>query len=102
MFSTTESLGSYFELIGLAAARMAVLEFKVQIIPALATETVCYSMASCKITLVLSSILSNSSMQQIPLSESTRAPLSRTISLVSGSFVMYTVKPTAELPFPDV
>lgn len=30
-------------------------------------------------------ILSNSSMQQTPLSDSTRAPLSSTISLVSGS-----------------
>lgn len=102
MFSTTESFGSYFELIGLAAARMAVLAFKVQMIPALATDTVCCSIASWRITLVLSSILSNSSMQQIPLSESTKAPLSKMISLVSGSFVMYTVKPTAELPFPDV
>lgn len=46
MFSTTESLGSYLELTGLAAARIAVLAFKVQIIPALATETVCYSIAS--------------------------------------------------------
>ena len=33
----------------------------------------------------LSLILSNSSMQQIPRSLSTSAPLSRTISLVSGS-----------------
>jgi hypothetical protein len=102
MFSTTESLGSYFELTGLAAARIAVLAFKVQIIPALATETVYCSIASCKITLVLSSILSNSSMQQIPLSESTSAPLSNTISLVSGSLVIYTVRPTAELPLPEV
>ena len=88
MFSTTESLGSYFELIGLAAARIAVLAFKVQIIPALATDTVYYSIASCKITRVPSSILSNSSMQQIPLSERTKAPLSSTSSLVSGSLVM--------------
>lgn len=46
MFSTTESLGSYFEFTGFAAAKIAVLAFKVQIIPALATETVCYSIAS--------------------------------------------------------
>jgi hypothetical protein len=46
MLSTTLNLGSYLEFTGLAAARMAVLAFKVQIIPALATETVCYSMAS--------------------------------------------------------
>lgn len=102
MFSTIESLESYLELTGLAAARIAVLALSVQIIPAFATETVYCSIASCKITLVPSSILSNSSIQQIPLSESTNAPLSRTNSLVSGSLVMYTVKPTAELPLPDV
>ena len=102
MFSTTDSFGSYFECTGLAAARIAVRAFSVQMIPALATETVCYSIASCKIVLVFSSILSNSSMQQMPRSERTRAPLSRTSSLVSGSFVMYTVRPTAELPLPEV
>lgn len=87
---------------GFAAAKIAVLAFKVQIIPAFATETVYYSMASCKITLVFSSILSNSSIQQIPLSERTKAPLSKTISLVSGSLVTYTVNPTADEPLPDV
>jgi hypothetical protein len=46
MFSTIESLGSYFELTGLAAARIAVLAFKEQMMPAFATETVCYSIAS--------------------------------------------------------
>lgn len=102
MFSTTESLGSYLELTGLAAASIAVLALSVHMIPALATETVYCSIASCRITRVLSSILSNSSMQQIPLSERTRAPLSSTISRVSGSLVMYTVRPTAELPLPEV
>lgn len=102
MLSTTDNFGSYLLLTGFAAANIAVLAFNEAIIPALATETVYYSMASWRITLVLSSILSNSSMQQIPLSDKTRAPLSRTISLVSGSFVTYTVKPTAELPFPEV
>jgi hypothetical protein len=88
MFSTTDNLGSYFELTGFAAARIAVLAFRVQMIPALATDTVYYSIASWRITLVLSSILSNSSIQHIPLSDKTRAPLSRTISLVSGSLVI--------------
>jgi len=46
MLSTTESLGSYLEFTGFAAAKIAVREFSEQIIPALATETVCYSMAS--------------------------------------------------------
>ena len=102
MFSTTESFVLYFDCTGLAAAKIAVLAFNVQIIPALATETVYCSMASWRMFLVPSSILSNSSMQQIPLSDSTSAPLSRTISLVSGSFVTYTVRPTAELPLPEV
>lgn len=102
MFCTTDLDGLYFESIGFAAARMAVLEFSVQIIPALAIETVCYSIASCRMTLVLSSILSNSSIQQIPLSESTSAPLSSTFSFVSGSLVTYAVRPTAEDPLPLV
>jgi len=46
MLSTTDSFGSYLLLTGFAAANMAVLAFKEQIIPALATETVCYSIAS--------------------------------------------------------
>jgi len=46
MFSTTDFLGLYFESIGFAAARTAVLALRVQMIPALATETVCCSIAS--------------------------------------------------------
>ena len=70
--------------------------------PALAMETVCCSMTSCNIDRALSDILSNSSMQQIPLSESTRAPDSRTMSFDSGSRVTYAVRPTAEEPLPEV
>jgi hypothetical protein len=102
ILSTTDNFGSYFEFTGLAAAKIAVLAFNVQIIPALATETVYCSIASCKIVLVLSSILSNSSMQHIPLSDRTKAPLSSTSSFVSTSLVIYTVRPTAELPLPEV
>ena len=69
----------------LAAARIDVRALSVQIIPALATEIVCCSMASWRTDRVVSSILSNSSMQQIPLSLSTNAPLSRIKSYVSGS-----------------
>ena len=47
-------------------------------------------------------ILSNSSMQQIPRSDRTTAPDSRTNSLVSGSLWTEAVRPTAEEPFPDV
>jgi len=102
MFSTTDFLGLYLESIGFAAAKTAVLALSVQMIPALATDTVYCSIASWRITLVLSSILSNSSMQQIPLSERTRAPDSKTFSHVSGSFEIYAVNPTADEPFPEV
>jgi hypothetical protein len=46
MFSTTESFVLYFDCTGLAAARIAVLALSVQMIPAFATDTVCYSIAS--------------------------------------------------------
>ena len=46
MLSTTDIFGSYLELIGFAAAKMAVLALREQMIPALATDTVCYSIAS--------------------------------------------------------
>jgi len=46
MFSTIDFLGLYLLSTGFAAARIAVLAFKVQMIPALATETVYCSMAS--------------------------------------------------------
>jgi hypothetical protein len=50
-----------------------------EIIPALAIDTVCCSMTSCKIVRVFSDILSNSSIQHIPPSESTNAPLQNEI-----------------------
>ena len=59
-------------------------------------------MASCNIPLEFSSILSNSSIQHIPLSLNTSAPLSSIISLVSISVVTYAVNPTAEVLLPDV
>jgi len=46
MLSTTDLLELYLDSTGLAAARIAVRAFKVQIIPAFATDTVCYSIAS--------------------------------------------------------
>lgn len=46
MLSTTDSFGSYLLFTGLAAANIAVLALSYAIIPALATETVCYSIAS--------------------------------------------------------
>ena len=41
IFSTTDSLALYLEFIGLAAARMAVLELSWHTMPALAIEMVC-------------------------------------------------------------
>ena len=59
MFYTTDFLGLYFEFIGLAAAKIDVLEFNWQTIPALAIEIVCCSIASRRIVLLFTSILSN-------------------------------------------
>lgn len=123
IFSTVVILGSHCDFTGLAAARIDVLAFNWQMIPALAIDSVCCSwkkelknwpaseclsiqqtlcnsliiskhlktssskeqpihehhytltITSWRTALVLSFILSNSSMQQIPLSLSTRAPL---------------------------
>ena len=55
-------------------------------IPALAIEMVCCSMASWIATWSLTSILSNSSIQQIPLSASISAPASMQNSLLSCSW----------------
>ncbi len=66
---------SYFDPTGLAAARMDVRALRVVMIPALAMDTVCCSMTSWRTLRVASDILSNSSMQHMPPSESTRAPL---------------------------
>lgn len=43
MFSTTDSIGLYLLSRGFALARMDVLAFNVQIMPAFATDTVCCS-----------------------------------------------------------
>jgi len=101
-FSTTDRRGLYRLSAGLADARTEVRALSVQMMPALATETVCCSITSCRMDRVESLILSNSSMQQIPRSDRTRAPLSSTGSRVSGSLVTYAVRPTAEEPLPDV
>jgi hypothetical protein len=78
MFYTTDLFMSYFEEMGLAAERIEVLELSWHTIPALAMDMVCCYIASRRISLLFSSILSNSSMQQIPKSLRTKAPLSRT------------------------
>jgi hypothetical protein len=86
----------------LAAAKIEVLAFSQVVIPALAMDTVYYSITSWIETLSCSSILSNSSMQQIPLSARTKAPPSRIISLVVGSLEIVAVRPALEEPFPVV
>jgi len=48
---------------------------------------------------VLSFILSNSSIQQTPLSANTKAPVCKTTDRESGSLVIDALKPTAEEPF---
>lgn len=102
MFSTTDFFTLYFEFIGLAAAKMAVLEFNWQTMPAFAIDIVCCYIAYSNIVFELSSILSNSSIQHMPKSLRTKAPLSNTNSLVSGSFLTLAVRPTALEPRPLV
>lgn len=59
-------------------------------------------MTSWIAVLSYSSILSNSSMQHIPISAKTKAPPSKLNSLVVGSLKTAAVKPTPLLPFPVV
>jgi len=84
MFSTGDILVLYRPYKGLAAARIEVRAFKVVEIPALEIEIVCCSMTSWMAVRSDSSILSNSSIQQIPLSASTRAPPSERVSGTKG------------------
>ena len=102
MLSTTDIAGLYRLPTGLADASTDVLAFNTAMIPALAMDIVCCSITSCSVDRALSLILSNSSMQQIPRSDSTNAPLSSTKSFVSGSLCTYAVRATAEDPLPEV
>mmetsp|Transcript_63592 Transcript_63592/g.201109 ORF Transcript_63592/g.201109 Transcript_63592/m.201109 type:complete len:286 (-) Transcript_63592:1146-2003(-) len=102
MFSDGVLLRFHREKAGLAAASTAVRAFREVVMPALAMDTVCCSITSWMAVRSLSSILSNSSMQQMPLSASTSAPPSSTNSLVTGSRVTAAVKPTPLDPLPVV
>jgi hypothetical protein len=73
----------YLPYTGLAAAKMEDLALRVVVIPAFAMDTVYYSITSWIEVRSDSSILSNSSIQQIPLSERTRAPPSSVTSPVN-------------------
>ena len=100
MFCGIGRLGLYLLPIGFAEARILVLALRVVMIPAFAMDTVCCSMTSWRTDRVESDILSNSSIQQIPPSDKTNAPLfinrlsllfvylSRTSCLVSTSRVI--------------
>lgn len=90
---------SYLPEIGFAAAKIAVLAFNLVVIPALASETVYYSITSWIATLSYSSILSNSSIQQIPWSASTNAPPSNRISSFESLYIE-AVSPVEDDPFP--
>ena len=93
---------SYLPYEGLAAASTDVLVFKVAVMPAFAMETVYCSMTSWIAVLSWSFILSNSSMQQTPISDKTKAPPSKVTSLVIGSLRTATVNPAPVFPFPVV
>ena len=67
-----------------------------------AMDIVCCSMTSWIAVLSVSIILSNSSMQQTPWSANTRAPPSKIISYVTGSFMTAAVRPTPDEPRPVV
>ena len=75
MFSTTLRRALYRDSTGFAEAKIDVLAFKLAMMPAFVMDTVCCSMASCRMALVVSFILSNSSIQHIPLSDNTNAPI---------------------------
>mmetsp|Transcript_13665 Transcript_13665/g.57836 ORF Transcript_13665/g.57836 Transcript_13665/m.57836 type:complete len:221 (+) Transcript_13665:706-1368(+) len=102
MLSTTLMAGLYLDPTGFADASTEVLALRTAMMPALAIETVCCSITSCRVDRAPSLILSNSSMQQMPRSDKTSAPDSSTMSFVSGSLCTYAVRPTADEPLPDV
>mmetsp|Transcript_3541 Transcript_3541/g.9728 ORF Transcript_3541/g.9728 Transcript_3541/m.9728 type:complete len:225 (+) Transcript_3541:475-1149(+) len=93
--------GSYLPSAGFATATTEHRAFNVATMPALETEMVCCSMASCRDVRSLSFILSNSSMRHMPSSARTMAPPSKPQSPFS-SLVTAAVRPTALAPLPVV
>mmetsp|Transcript_14544 Transcript_14544/g.42878 ORF Transcript_14544/g.42878 Transcript_14544/m.42878 type:complete len:220 (-) Transcript_14544:1140-1799(-) len=81
---------------------MAVLALRFAWMPAFVMEIVCCSMASWIATWSVASILSNSSMQQMPLSANIKAPASTPNSPVSLSRAIHAVNPAADAALPDV
>lgn len=72
------------------------------LIQTLVIEMVCCSIASWMATWSRTSILSNSSMQQTPLSANMSAPASITNSCDSSSLTTAAVRPAAEEALPEV
>merc|ERR1719431_1770142 len=97
-----ERNGLYLPMTGLAAASTEHLAFNLAWIPALAIVTLPCSITSWMAVLSMSLILSNSSIQTIPLSANTMAPASNLLSPVSWSVVTAAVRPTPDDPLPVV
>lgn len=93
---------TYLPLTGFADAITLHLACSWATMPAFEMEMVCCSMASWMLVLSISFILSNSSMQQIPLSASTSDPPSSVNSPVTGSLWHPAVRPTELDPLPVV
>ena len=85
---------------GLLAAIIVVLVLILQTMPALATEIVCCSIASCILALSSAFIIENSSIVHTPQSARTRAPASR--MKFYPSLKQETVRPADVEPMPVV
>eukprot|EP00962_Isochrysis_galbana_P022005 scaffold6529_cov121-Isochrysis_galbana.AAC.5 len=92
---------SYTGAFGLHAAKTEHFVRSLQTNPALATESVCCSIASCMAPRSCSRIESNSSMAQMPPSASTKAPAS-SIHSPPASRTAVDVRPAAVAPMPVV
>merc|ERR1719219_978430 len=102
MFSMGDLYMSYLPHTGLAAARTQHRALSRAWIPALEIVTRPCSMTSWIAVLSRSVILSNSSIQTMPLSAKTMAPASSLLSPDSWSVVTAAVRPTPEEPRPVV
>ena len=88
--------------LGLAAASREHLHWRVAVIPALAIEIFCDSIASWSEEVSCSVILSNSSMHASPLSANTKAPASRVYpSPPKSSLTAAAVSPAADADLPE-
>ncbi len=99
----TSEIGWKRPAFGFAAANTAHRVCRLALMPALAMEMRCCSIASCMLDRSLSFILSNSSMAASPRSASTKAPASRVHRPSAlASCTAAAVSPAAEADMPDV